>query len=95
MQRQEDRKHVEDTPREKDFQALPVVEDYLHPHRSVGRWKNGSISQPEGQTTVRSVTLVAYCQHGTCFRRTSGSLTAETSHGQSRTQRCCPDKSPH
>jgi hypothetical protein len=88
-------KHVEDAPKGKAFQALLVVENYLHPHRSAGRWKHGSMSQPEGQATVRAVTLVAFCQQDTCFRRTSFSLTTETSHGQSGTQRCCPDKSPH
>jgi hypothetical protein len=82
-------------PGAKAVHALPVVEDYLHPHRIVGRWKHGSTSQPEGQATVRAVTLVVYCQQDTCFRRTSGSLTAETSHGQSRTHSRCPDNSPH
>lgn len=84
---------MDDTPRGKDFQALPVAEDYLHPHRSVGRWKHGSTSQ-SGQATVRFVTLLAVVSRAR-FRRTSGSVTTVTSHGQSRTQRCCPEKSPH
>lgn len=86
---------MEGAPIGKAFQALPVVEYYLHPHRRVGRWKHGSMSQPEGQATVRAVTLFSCCQQDTCFRRTSGSPTTETSHGQSRTQRCCPDNRPH
>jgi peptidase E len=86
---------MEGAPTGKAFQALAVVEYYLHPHRRVGRWKHTSMSQPVGQAKVRTVTLFSYCQQDTCFRRTSGIPTTETSHGQSRTQRCCPEKRTH
>jgi hypothetical protein len=41
------------------------------------------------------VTSLAYCRQDTCFRHTTGSLTTDATHGQPRTQRCCPDNSPH